>query len=110
MDFSLIIMVFIIKSLMDELVERNFEVDYVIVQWSAVGRGYSTHQNDFLDKIINESTEHFAPYQEEYVIDDLKEGVVTNSINTVDLEYYTNSIDKIILFKYLLETHTPACP
>jgi hypothetical protein len=94
----------IVKSLIDELIERDFQVDYVIVQWSAVSRAYSTHQRDFYDKILKEGNEKFAPYTEEYIIDSSSEGWVTDKVKTVDLEYYTNSIDKIILFKYLLES------
>lgn len=95
----------IIKTLMDELIDRDFEVDYVFVQWSAVGRAYSTNQRDFFDRIMRQGEEYFAPYEEEYVINTTGyEGWVTDITNKIDEEYYVNSIDKIILFKYLLES------
>lgn len=95
----------IIKSLMDELIERDFQVDYVIVQWSAVARAYSTNQRDFFDRIMIQGEHYFAPYEEEYISNRTGyEGWVTDITNQIDLEYYTNSIDKIILFKYLLDS------
>lgn len=100
----------IIKSLMEQLIELDFKVDMVIVQWSAVARGYSTNQDDFVKRIMNQGDFKFAAYQEEYVngykgVTYEYEGWVTDNLNVIDLEYYTSSIDKIILFKYLLETH-----
>lgn len=95
----------IIQSLMDELIERDFKVDYVIIQWSAVGRAYSTNQIDFVDKIMSQGEQYFAPCAEEYVINKKGyEGWVTDINNQIDEDFYTSSIDKMILFKYLLES------
>jgi hypothetical protein len=95
----------IIASLMEELILRDFDVDMVIVQWSAVARAYSTNQRDFFNRILTQGEECFAPYEEEYIINkEGYEGWLTHITKTVDLEYYTASIDKILLFKYLLDS------
>ena len=93
----------IVESLLDELIKYNFEVDYVIIQWSAVLRGYITHYNDFFDKITKQGEIDFLPYIHEYLSDPDKVSNVTNINDLTELTFYKASLNQIFLMKSLLE-------
>jgi len=85
----------IVESILGELIERNFNVDGVIIQWSAVGRAYATNQKDLdLDLITN---------QHEYILDTDKLGWTTDVFNQIDYSFYINSLNQIYLLKTLLK-------
>lgn len=85
----------IVESILGELIERNFNVDYVLIQWSAVGRAYATNQKDLdLDFITN---------QHEYILDTDKLGWTTDVLNQIDYSFYINSLNQIYLLKTLLK-------
>lgn len=79
----------IVESLVDELVKHNFEIDYVLIQWSAFNRGYATNTKDFLEKMITQNELEFAPHIHEYI--------------QIDKSFYTTSLIQIFLMKCLLE-------
>lgn len=95
----------IVESLLSELILRDFNIDYVIVQWSAVGRAYSTNQKDFFDRMIRQWEPQFSPHQQEYLVSGDTEGWLTNIMNTIEPKFYTASLNQILLFKSLLEVH-----
>lgn len=98
----------IAQSIIEELIRYNFEVDYVIVQWSAVGRSYGLNKKDFIDRVVQNGELQFTPYMEEYVTDKSL-GEVTGSnpllnvINETASHFYTASLMKILMLKSLLE-------
>lgn len=93
----------IVESLVHELIQYNFEVDYVIVQWSAVGRSYSLNETDFFEKITSRNEISFSPYMHEYMINNDKEGWVTDMVNTIETSFYIASLTQILLLKNLLD-------
>lgn len=98
----------IAQSIVEELIRYDFEVDYVIIQWSAVGRSYSLNKKDFIDRVVQHGELQFAPHMEEYVTGK-PEGQVTGNnplmdvINETSSHFYTASLIKILMTKALLE-------
>lgn len=85
----------IVESILKELIARNFNVDFVIIQWSAVGRAYAVNHKDLdLDFITN---------QHEYVLGTDKLGWTTDALNQIDYSFYINSLNQIYLLKTLLK-------
>lgn len=93
----------IVESLLEELLKFNFDIDYVFIQWSAVGRAYSTNERDFFNRMIIQSEVPFSPHQHEYIINNDKEGWVTDITNTISDSFYTASLTQIFLLKSLLD-------
>lgn len=93
----------IVESLLEELLKFNFDIDYVFIQWSAVGRAYSTNERDFFNRMIIQSEVPFSPHQHEYIINNDKEGWVTDITNTISDSFYTASLNQIFLLKSLLD-------
>lgn len=94
----------IVESITHELIARKFDIDYVIIQWSAVGRSYSTNMNDFFDRMINQYEVPFSPHRHEYIANDDKLGWVTDLTNTIEHSFYIASLTQIYLMKCLLES------
>lgn len=95
----------IVESVTDELIKQNFKVDYVIIQWSAVGRAYSLNQQDFFERITKQWEVPFSPHVHEYMLSGDKEGWTTNLLNEIDYSFYIASLTQIVLMKNLLENH-----
>ncbi len=94
----------IVETITDELIQNNFNIDYVIIQWSAVGRAYSTTDKDFFEKMVTQSELSFSPHIQEYIINNDKEGWSTNLINQISTSFYKTSLHQIFLMKSLLES------
>lgn len=94
----------IVESLLEELIKFDFNVDYVIVQWSAVGRSYSINETDFFNKMVNNWEVPFSPHRHEYMLNDDKEGWVTTITNVISESFYRASLNQIFLLKSLLDS------
>lgn len=95
----------IVESLTEKLVMNNFEYDFVIVQWSAVGRAYSTNERDFLNRLVKQNEVDFVVHVEEYIsgYNGLVDGTVTSRFNQVSNEFYKHSLTQMFLLKSLLD-------
>lgn len=94
----------IVETITDELIKNNFNIDYVIIQWSAVGRAYSTNEKDFFERMVKQSEVAFSPHIQEYIINNNKEGWCTNLTNQISTSFYKASLHQIFLMKSLLES------
>jgi hypothetical protein len=94
----------IVESLLEELLKFEFDIDYVFIQWSAIGRAYSTNERDFFNRMIIQSEVPFSPHQHEYIVNDDKEGWITNLTNEISDSFYTASLNQIFLLKSLLDS------
>lgn len=94
----------IVETLLEELLKFDFDVDYVFIQWSAVGRAYSTNERDFFNRMIIQLEVPFSPHRHEYIINNDKEGWVTNLTNQISDSFYTASLNQIFLLKSLLDS------
>lgn len=97
----------IVESLLKELIIHNFEVDYVFVQWSAIGRLYASNQKEFIETMIKQNELKFISHQHEY-ISKLNPNTltgVTDLFDTIDDYLYTSSLLQILLMKNVLENH-----
>lgn len=84
---------------------KHHEIGYVIVQWSAVGRGYANSESDFTKRIIEWENYNLFNYEEELVSKELEYGSVTNRLNHISYRYYQYSLHKILLLKNYLENN-----
>lgn len=95
----------IVESLLEELIKQNFQIDYCIIQWSAVGRAYSTTEKDFFERLITQYEIPFSPHRHEYMMTGDKEGWVTDLTKEIEESFYKASLTQMILMKNLLENH-----
>lgn len=93
----------IVESVLEELFNHNFEIDYVIIQWSAISRAYSGNESQFLNKLIDQNELEFIAYSNDYVRLSTKPNTeITTISNTISLNFYTASLNQIFLMKSLL--------
>jgi len=93
----------IVESLIEELIKNNFEIDYVIIQWSAISRAYAQIESEFLDKILKQDELEFIAYSNDYVRLSSKPNTeITTITNTISSNFYTASLNQIFLMKSLL--------
>ena len=95
----------IVESLLEELIKHNFEIDHCIIQWSAVGRAYSTTEKDFFERMVTQYEIPFSPHRHEYMLKGDTEGWVTDLTNEIGESFYRASLTQMILMKNLLENH-----
>jgi hypothetical protein len=93
----------IVESLLEELITQNYEIDYCIIQWSAVGRAYSTTEKDFFERLVTQYEIPFSPHKHEYMMKGDKEGWITHLSNEIGESFYRASLTQMILMKNLLE-------
>jgi len=94
----------IVESLLSVLIEKKFEIDYVFIQWSAIGRSYAMNQEDFVQMALKQGELYFSSNLHEYIIDE-ELGWVTNLTKQIDDSFYTTSLSQIVLMKNLLENY-----
>lgn len=96
----------IAESIVNELIKNKFDVDFVFIQWSAVGRGYASNEMTFIERMHKQKQVFFAPHEHEYLIDgNLKQHDVTTMDKIVSKLYYEYSLTQIFLTKTLLQYH-----
>ena len=95
----------IAKVVTEKLINIDFKVDHVFVQWSAIGRGYSQNEQHFFEKVVQQGEWKFAPYIEQYIHPEEMDGFCTSLTNQVSDEYYSYSLTQMILLKSFLEIH-----
>jgi len=93
----------IVESLLEELIKQNYEIDYCIIQWSAVGRAYSLTEKDFFERLITQYEVPFSPHRHEYMMTGDKEGWITDLTKEIEESFYRASLTQMILMKNLLE-------
>jgi len=94
----------IVESITNELIKNNFDVDYVIIQWSAVSRSYFLNENEIVKSIIqDDETAQFASNLHEYSMFEKNKRGATDIMHQVDYSFYKTSLTKIFLLKSLLD-------
>lgn len=94
----------ITEKILNELINYDYDVDFVIIQWSAIGRSYSTSINEFYERILIEKQIGLLPYLEEYMLNSETRDWVTNKFNIIDKSFYLHSLSQIYLIKSLLDS------
>jgi hypothetical protein len=93
----------IVESVLEGLLENKFEVDYVIAQFSAIGRGYSSNIDEFFKKVYEDETFHILLGSGENT--SLNHKKITNRETKVENEWYKHSILQILMLKNILQNH-----
>ena len=94
----------IAQSIVNACEVHNYKPSLAIVQWSAVQRGYSLNQKDFLEKIMINSEPQFFNYDEEYRSDNLDLGKVSNVLTRLDRNAYLSTLTHISLVQNYFES------
>lgn len=76
-------------------------VEFAIIQFSAVSRGYSNNYDGLIKKVIQNKNYHSLIHEHEYLLDG--EDTVTNFLNEVDKKFYISSLVKILAIKNYFE-------
>jgi hypothetical protein len=99
----------IVESVINELIANNFEIDYAIIQWSAIGRSYANNESNFISKLIQQNELLFSPYQHEYInrlsgeeLPYYQNWGIPTITNTISSAMYKSSLTQIFLLKTLL--------
>ena len=79
----------------------NPKVDLAIIQFSAVGRGYSNNFDKFVEVILQNTNYESLLHEEEYNLSN--EHQVTDLVTHVDWLYYKSTLSKIICLKNYFE-------
>lgn len=90
------------EGITNQLLKSDY--DYVIIQWSAVGRGYSKNELEFFKKIIEDDNLEFISYIDDYVSKNDKEGWITRIDYKLSEHRYKASLTQIYLVKQLLKS------
>ena len=91
------------NSIINELIQNDFNYDFVIVQWSAVMRAHIKTVDGMLDSI---PTGTFNPvtFMHEYVSkNNMDLGTVTSVFNIIDKQYYLYTLILIYSLQSILE-------
>jgi hypothetical protein len=94
----------ITEKILHQLLENDFDVDCVIIQWSAIGRSYATSINEFYKRVFEDDRLEFLPYLNEYMLFSDKRDWVTNKINIIDDSFYLHSLSQMIMIKLILDS------
>jgi hypothetical protein len=95
----------IVDSTINGIINQIVPIDYVIIQWSAVGRGMVSNQSDYINHLLKSGQPELLPFEDEYFNKDLPLDVVTDFANQIDYFYYKNTLTKIISLKSYLENN-----
>lgn len=93
----------IAENIVDEVIKSNFNWDFVIIQWSAIGRSVNKTEKEWLEEIIDNNLIHRLPNYKEYFDKNLPEGRTSSQNNLVSYYHYKNSLTKIKLTQTFLE-------
>ena len=64
----------IVRSIIEQIELKSKNPSFVIVQWSAVQRGYTSNQTDVVETIVKNREVLFSHYDTEYWSDNVKVG------------------------------------
>lgn len=95
----------IVQKVIDRIIDLKFDVDLIIIQWSAITRGFAKNEIDFIKRIIdNKSYIDFLPFSLEYYGGgDLD--YVSDSNEIIHDIYYKYSLVQMILLINFLENY-----
>ena len=82
---------------------QKFNPSFVIVQWSAVQRGYTSNQTDVVEAIVKNREVLFSHYDTEYWSDNVKVGYASNGFDDLTHETYVTAFTHITLLQNYLE-------
>lgn len=91
------------EKVVHEVIRDDFNWDFVIVQWSAMGRGYSMSEKDWVERVMKENTIHMFHNSHEYIGTGLPEGQTSDQANLVSYWHYQSALSKIKLTQSFLE-------
>lgn len=84
----------------------NFDVDFAIIQWSGIGRGYAVNEDEFIKRIFKQNEMSFAPHIMEYLtLNTLEKHACTTAATMVSNSLYKSSLTHMVYVKKLLECH-----
>jgi len=93
----------IVNSIINELLNKDFKYDFVIVQLSAFGRGLAKNEKEFYESVIKQNLFHYLPHYHEYVDNNIEKGNVSSVNSNLDNSFVNNSLVLIYLLKNLLD-------
>lgn len=96
----------IVENVIYDIIVKNYDVDLVIVQWSAIGRGMGTNQQDFFKKVLDDhSGGYMLTNSVEYFNNGITEDEISNKINRIGSSFLRHSLIQIKLLKDFLKLH-----
>lgn len=96
----------IVENTTHDIIVKNYEVDLVIVQWSAIGRGMGVNEKDFYKKVLSDhSGGYMLTNSIEYFNNGINEDDISDKINRISNSFVKHSILQIKLFKDFLTFH-----
>lgn len=93
----------IVRSIIEKIELQKFNPNFVIVQWSAVQRGYTSNQTDVVEAIVKNREVLFSHYDTEYWSDNVKVGYASNGFDDLTHETYVTAFTHITLLQNYLE-------
>lgn len=93
----------IVRSIIEKIELQKFNPNFVIVQWSAVQRGYTSNQTDVVEAIVKNREILFSHYDTEYWSDNVKVGYASNGFDDLTHETYVTAFTHITLLQNYLE-------
>ena len=96
----------IVENVLYDIIIKNYDVDLVIVQWSAIGRGMGTNQKDFFKKVLDDhSGGYMLTNSIEYFGNGITEDEISDKMNRISNSFVRHSLLQIKLLKDFLTLH-----
>jgi len=96
----------IVENVVHDIIIKNYQVDLVIIQWSAIGRGMGINQKDFYKKVLDaHDGGHMLTNSIEYFNNGISDDEISNRINRISNSFVRHSLIQIKLLKDFLTLH-----
>jgi hypothetical protein len=98
----------IAQRTLEMLAEQHikFDVDFAIIQWSSIGRGYAVNEDEFVKRIFKQNEMAFAPYVHEYLTNgSVTEHSTTIASSIISDNFYKSSLTHMVYVKKLLQCY-----
>lgn len=93
----------IAENIVEQVINNDY--DFVIAQWSAIGRGYATNESEWIDKLLQSNSIDRLHRINNYVNTGLAEGATSNGFtNIVSFSHYKSSLLNIKMTQTFLES------
>lgn len=97
------------EKIVKAVLNPNRDIKLVVIQWSAVGRGYHEKDSDYLSRFIhamNNKEPHTLIDSSEFInVKNLNNGEVTSIVNQVSNKFYESSLIRIYLTHQFLKNN-----
>ena len=93
------------ENIVNEIVNSNFNYDFVIVQWTAIGRNVGMGEKEWLSYCVENNLIDRLSNYDEYSDKKLPEGRTSSQNDLVSYYHYKKSLIKIKLTQSFLEYH-----